>query len=302
MEINIQDILSKIDYEAYHGDKNLVVNEIKSLNQEISKHSIFWCSDKYIESALSHTEGLVIVSKSSAEVFLSKDRHPNLLVVQNPRLTFQKVLAEFFAPKIAYGVIAKSAHIHESCEYNETNIYLGENVVIEEGVTLGDNVAIDHNTVIKSGTIIHNNVFIGANNTIGGGGFGYEKDENGDNVLIPHIGYVEIKNGVEIGNNVCIDRGVLGPTLIHENVKVDNLVHIAHGVEIGKNSLIIANSMIAGSAKIGENVWVSPSSSIIQKAEVGNDALVGMGSVVLKNVDESTIVAGVPAKNIKNKK
>ena len=113
---------------------------------------------------------------------------------------------------------------------------------------------------------------------------------------MPHIGNVHLKENVEIGNNVCIDRAVMGSTLLSENVKVDNLVHIAHGVQIGKNSLIIANSMIAGSVVIGDNVWVSPSASIRQKLIVENDALVGMGAVVVKNVTESSVVAGNPAK------
>jgi UDP-3-O-[3-hydroxymyristoyl] glucosamine N-acyltransferase len=86
-----------------------------------------------------------------------------------------------------------------------------------------------------------------------------------------------------------------------ENVKIDNLVHISHGVQIGKNSLIIANAMIAGSCEIGENVWVSPSVSIIQKTKIGDDSLIGLGSVVLKDVEASSIVVGVPAKKIKDK-
>ena len=113
---------------------------------------------------------------------------------------------------------------------------------------------------------------------------------------MPHIGNVHLKENVEVGNNVCIDRAVMGSTLLSENVKVDNLVHIAHGVKIGKNSLIIANSMIAGSVEIGENVWVSPSSSIRQKLIIENDALIGMGAVVVKNVEPSSVVAGNPAK------
>ncbi|MBK6527865.1 MAG: hypothetical protein IPG07_21340 [Crocinitomicaceae bacterium] len=110
-----------------------------------------------------------------------------------------------------------------------------------------------------------------------------------------------IKSNVEIGNNVCIDRAVLGSTLIGENVKIDNLVHIAHGVSIGKNSLIIANSMIAGSCQIGENVWVAPSSSILQKLVLADNSLIGMGSVVVKNVEANSVVAGVPARKIKDK-
>lgn len=110
-----------------------------------------------------------------------------------------------------------------------------------------------------------------------------------------------IKKDVEIGNNVCIDRAVLGSTVIGENVKIDNLVHIAHGVVIGENSLIIANSMIAGSCEIGKNVWVSPSVSVIQNTQIEDNALLGMGSVVIRNVDANTIVAGVPAKKTKDR-
>lgn len=107
-----------------------------------------------------------------------------------------------------------------------------------------------HNTVILKDTIIEDNVVIGANNTIGGVGFGYEKDREGNFELIPHIGNVHIKRNVEIGNNTCIDRAVLGSTILEENVKVDNLVHIAHGVFVGRNSVVIANAMVAGSVNI----------------------------------------------------
>ena len=173
--------------------------------------------------------------------------------------------------------------------------------MIESDVIIGNNVRINHNTTILSDTVIHDNVSIGCNCTIGGVGFGYEMNAEGSYDVIPHIGNVEIMSGVEIGNNVCIDRAVLGSTLLKENVKVDNLVHIAHGVEIGENSLIIANAMIAGSVTIGKNVWIAPSSSIIQKLNIGDDSLVGIGSTVLKDVDKSTIVAGSPAKKINSK-
>jgi UDP-3-O-[3-hydroxymyristoyl] glucosamine N-acyltransferase len=93
----------------------------------------------------------------------------------------------------------------------------------------------------------------------------------------------------------------MGSTIIGEHVKIDNLVHIAHGVEIGRNSLIIANAMIAGSVKIGENVWVAPSASVRQKLEIGDDSMIGLGSVVVKNVNTNTIVAGNPAKEFPKK-
>jgi UDP-3-O-[3-hydroxymyristoyl] glucosamine N-acyltransferase len=150
--------------------------------------------------------------------------------------------------------------------------------------------------VLKYGTKIHDNAKIGANCTIGGVGFGYELDEEKKYVLLPHLGNVVLKSFVEIGNNTCIDRAVMGSTILEENVKVDNLVHIAHGVVIGKNSLIIANSMIAGSTKIGENVWVAPSVSILNKKTISDNSYIGMGAVVIKDVKENETIVGNPGK------
>jgi UDP-3-O-[3-hydroxymyristoyl] glucosamine N-acyltransferase len=178
------------------------------------------------------------------------------------------------------------------------NASIGEYVVIEAGCILGDDVTIGHNTVVKRRTHIGNGVQIGSSNVIGGVGFGYEKDENGDYVVIPHVGNVVIENGVEIGNCTCVDRGVLGSTILRENCKIDNLVHIAHGVVVGRNALVIALALVAGSVEVGENAWIAPSSSIMQKVKIGKNATIGMGAVVLRNVGEGEVWVGNPAKKL----
>ena len=109
-----------------------------------------------------------------------------------------------------------------------------------------------------------------------------------------------IEDRVEIHDNTCICRAVMGSTIIRENAKIDNLVHIAHGVEIGKNSLVIANAMIAGSAKIGENCWIAPSASILNQLEIGDDSIVGMGAVVLKSAPKNSKLVGNPSRNLSN--
>jgi UDP-3-O-[3-hydroxymyristoyl] glucosamine N-acyltransferase len=96
-------------------------------------------------------------------------------------------------------------------------------------------------------------------------------------------------------NNTCIDRGVLTDTVIHENVKIDNLVHIAHGVVIERNSLIIANALIGGSTRIGENSWIAPSVSVINKVNVGKNTMTGIGAVIVKNTEENLTYIGNPA-------
>lgn len=276
-----------------------ILNVLQITDPNFNANSLAWCSDKNAVLLNEIVAGFVIVSSKLLESIDPNDyKHLCFVVVDNPRQAFAKVLNEFFVKHISFGKIASSAFVDESVMFDNNAVNIGHNVVIEENCVLGNNVVIGHNTVIKSGTIIQDFVSIGSNCTIGGVGFGYEANEQGDYELIPHIGNVVLGKHVEVGNNVCIDRAVLGSTILQDNVKVDNLVHIAHGVDIGKNSLIIANAMIAGSVKIGQNCWIAPSSSIKQKLVVGSSSTVGMGSVVLKDVDENAVVAGVPAKKL----
>ena len=288
----------------FHGDENQTIDkmfQIKDTN--FNAQSIAWCSDKNIGNLDSIKQGSIILSSIAYEHAKKNNSQCstiNWIVVEEPRRFFSLVLNTFFVKKSISRVIELSASIHSSVKLDDS-CYIGHNVVIEAGVTLGKNVKINHNTTILSDSIIHDNVSIGCNCTIGGVGFGYELNANGSYDAIPHIGNVELMANVEIGNNVCIDRAVLGSTLLCKNVKVDNLVHIAHGVTIGENSLIIANAMIAGSVTIGKDVWIAPSSSIIQKLEISDNALIGIGSTVIKNVEASSIVAGNPAKKIKSR-
>lgn len=146
------------------------------------------------------------------------------------------------------------------------------------------------------------NVLIGENCSIGNDGFGYEKNLDGTWIKFPHYGNIILEDNVEIADNVCIDRGVLGDTIIKRGVKIDSLVHISHNVKIEQNSLIIAKTMIAGSVSIGKDCWIGPSSSIINGISIGNNVTVGIGSNVIRDVPDNVIVAGNPAKIIRKKK
>jgi UDP-3-O-[3-hydroxymyristoyl] glucosamine N-acyltransferase len=272
----------------------IFISEPIALNLENQRDDVLmWVSMNNI-NAISTIEKGVIICPNIAELRLNV--HCNYLFVEHPRRAFSLVLKTFFLPAPSFS-IAKSAVIDPSVSMGK-NIYIGENVVIEKGCQLGNNVKIGHNSVILAHTVIKNDVIIGSNCVIGSVGFGYEKDENGQYEYIPHIGNVIIENSVEIGNCTTIDRAVLGSTIIRKNVKIDNLVHIAHGVEIGENSLIIANALIGGSTKIGKNVWVAPSSSIMNKAVIGDNVVIGLGAVVLKSVAENQVVVGNPAKTL----
>jgi UDP-3-O-[3-hydroxymyristoyl] glucosamine N-acyltransferase len=257
---------------------------------------VMWVSSKNIQQLQGVKKGTIICPKVDA---ITLSDHCNYLFTDNPRRAFSQVLKTFFVLKEDYSV-APSAHIDPSV-FLPKNVVIGKNVVIERDCQIGENVKIGHNTVLHAKTIVHNHVTIGCNNTIGGVGFGYEKDDNGEYVVIPHIGNVVLHEYVEIGNNNTIDRAVMGSTILRKNVKVDNLVHIAHGVVIDENSLIIANAMIGGSTQIGKNVWVAPSSTLINKIKIGDDAVIGLGAVVVKSVDSQAVVVGNPAKPLEKK-
>ncbi len=301
MEIKeIISFLKPISFQLNEEKSILMVKSIEDLS--FGENCLGWCSDKNSEVLSNIISGTVLISQKLENVLMENDSiiQFNRIVVENPRLAFSSILRKFFIKKAVFGIVHSSSVIDGTVQFSKSNVNIGPNVVIEEGVIIGSKVIVGANTVIKSGTIIHDNVIIGSNCTIGGVGFGYEPNEDGLYELIPHIGNVILHDSVEIGNNTCIDRAVIGSTILEKEVKVDNLVHIAHGVHIGENSLIIAHAMIAGSVKIGKNSWIAPCASIKQKLVVGNNALIGMGSVVLKNVGDQDVVAGVPAKKINN--
>lgn len=182
-----------------------------------------------------------------------------LIVVSNPRLWFIRIVREFFQPRAPPG-------IHPSSEINHEYVEIGENVRI------------------------------GPNCSIGFEGFGYEGDEYGDYHRFPHIGKVIIGDNVEIGANTCIDRGALEDTVIGEGTKIDNLVHVAHGVRIGKNCQIVALTCIGGGVVIEDGAYIGIGAGIRNQITIGEGALIGMGAVVVKDVDPGAVVIGNPAK------
>jgi len=161
---------------------------------------------------------------------------------------------------------------------------------------IGDNVTISEYCVIRADVIIGNNVKIGSSTIIGGLGFGFSRDNKNKLHRFPHIGGVIIGDEVEIGSNTSIDRGSLSNTIIKNGVKIANLVHIAHNVIIGKDSLIIAHSVLCGSCIIGERTWIAPSVCVKNGIIIGNDVVVGMGAIVTKNIPDNESWIGNPAR------
>jgi UDP-3-O-[3-hydroxymyristoyl] glucosamine N-acyltransferase len=218
----------------------------------------------------------------------------------DPKAAFTSVVDTFFAhlsvtswPAADRTDIAADARIG-------ARVSLAAGVVIGGNVTIGDDVTVGPNTCIANAQIAAG-VKVGANCSIGLAGFGYAKDANGALSRFPHLGRVVIEAGAEIGSNTCIDRGSLGETVVGEGCKIDNLVHIAHNVVLGRNVVVIANAMIGGSTTIEAQSWVAPSVSVIDGVTIGADAVLGLGAVVLKTVPGGAVFVGNPARPLERR-
>ncbi|HEU4883206.1 MAG TPA: UDP-3-O-(3-hydroxymyristoyl)glucosamine N-acyltransferase, partial [Longimicrobium sp.] len=168
--------------------------------------------------------------------------------------------------------------------------------------TVGEDAEIGAGSMLHAGVHVYRGVRIGqrvtvhAGTVIGADGYGYERDEAGRLVRFPHVGSVLIEDDVEIGANACIDRGTLGDTAIRTGARVDNLVHIAHNVEVGRNAAVIALAMVGGGTRIGSEAWVAPGAVLRDRIAVGDGAVVGLGAVVTRDVPAGATVLGNPAR------
>ena len=234
-----------------------------------------------------------------------------IIRVPNARIAFAKALTLFFPEPVkpagihplaavaASAQVDPTAHIGPHCTVGE-RVKIGAHCVLQAGnyigddSTLADQVNLFPNVTIYPGTEIGRRVRIHAGTTIGSDGYGYVLD-GGFHRKVPQIGNVIIRDDVEIGANVTIDRGALGPTVIGKGTKIDNLVQIAHNVEIGEHCIVIAQVGIAGSSKLGNYVVLAGQVGIGGHLKIGNQATIGAQSGVMTDVPDKAIWLGAPA-------
>ena len=234
-----------------------------------------------------------------------------LVRVRNPRVAFAKVLPLFFpveqhpagihpsAVVAATAVVHESAHIGPNCTVGE-RVHIGARSVLMGGnhvghdSRLGEDVSLFPNVVIYARTSIGSRVTIHAGTVIGGDGYGYVFDA-GIHRKILQVGNVVIHDDVEIGANAAIDRGALGSTVIGAGTKIDNLVHIAHNVTVGRHCLIMGQAGFAGSTRLGDYAVIASQSGIAGHLSIGSQATVGAKSGVMRDVPDGGVVLGIPA-------
>ena len=283
---------NKIEY-IFRGEKEEIVRGFSSAF-DYKENTVTWIKNiqrykKMQDMKLDINPTLIVIDNEVDKV----SNYQNKIICNNPKYVFYLILKTFFAEEQEPG-IGKNSFIGRNVKLSSP-IFIGNNCTIEDDVVIGRNTKIYHNVVIRSGTVIGSNCVIKSGTVIGEEGYGYCNSDNGL-FHIPHFGHVVIGDNVEIGSNCSIDCGTMNDTIIGSGSKIDNLCHIAHNVQIGKKVMIVAGVVIGGSAHIKDKAYIAPGSIVRNQIEIGKGCIVGLGSVVLKDTQQDKVMAGVPAK------
>jgi len=296
--------ISKREEFFVEGNLDKKINDVSSLG-EASDTDLAFCSsiNDGAFKQIAESKAGIILCKNNLKGFIHPKEGSQLVFLDNPRLAFVAFANRMQTErnkskqvtKIApSAVIANDVLIGANCYIGNfvtigKNCVIGENTVIHDRATLSQNCKIGRNCMIQSGV------------TLGEDGFSYERHENNKLEKFPHKRGIIIGDNVEICANTDIARGSLTDTVIADGTKIDAMVHIAHNVKIGKNCMITGGTVIGGSTVIGDSCWTGLNCTIKNKVIIGNNVIVGAGACVIRSVPDGDIVAGVPAKSIKDK-
>ncbi len=306
-------MLAQVVEGEVQGNPNQLITGLENLRDATPEQVSFLTNRKYKDMVEGSKAGTIIVGKDCG--LEARESH-TLIVVENAELAVVKATMVFAPEPVKYAPgVHPSAVVAESAELAE-GVHVGANAVIEENVKIGPNTVIaagayvGHQTTIGAECIIYQNVSIRERSVIGnkvilncgvvigGDGYGFAPTPQGP-VKIPQVGYVRIDDDVEIGANSTVDRGRFGKTWIKSGVKIDNLVMIAHNVEVGEGSLIIALTGIAGSARIGRGVILAAQSGVNGHITIGDGVKLAATSSAHKSIDPGKEMLGTPAEEPK---
>lgn len=310
MQFSAEQIATLINGKI-EGDANTMVSSFGKIEEAQKDQLAFLANPKY-EEFLYTTKASIIIINDAQEI--KQPLNCTLIRVADAYTAFATILDSYKKMETLqmHGIqqpvfIAATAKMGENIFVGAFS-YIGENAIISNNVKIypqvfiGDNVVVDENTILHPGVKIYHDCVIGKNVTIhagsviGGDGFGFAPQNDGSFKKVPQIGNVVIEDNVEIGANSTIDRATLGSTLIRSGAKLDNLIQIAHNVEIGNNTVIAAQTGISGSTKIGNNVMIGGQVGIVGHIQIADGVKIGAQSGVSKSIKvNNSIVLGSPA-------
>lgn len=291
------------------GDPKAEVHELAKIEEGKDGSLTFLSNPKYNNFIYTTKASITIVNKSFVP---ESEVSTTLIRVEDAYLSFSKLLEFYDQAKGNKSGIEQPSVIAESAKYGD-NLYLGsfsyigENVVIGNNVKIypncfiGDNVAVGDNVTIFAGAKIYSESKIGngctihSGSIIGADGFGFAPNSDGSYKKIPQIGNVIIEDNVDIGSCTTIDRATMGSTIIRKGVKLDNQIQVAHNVEIGENTVIAAQTGIAGSTKIGKNCMIGGQVGIVGHLTIGDNVRIQAQAGVGRNIKSNEILQGSPS-------
>ena len=309
MEFTAEQIANVIGGRV-EGNKDAKVHTFAKIEEGTEGAISFLSNPKYTHYLYNTKSSIVIVNE---DLELEKDVDATLIRVKNAYESIAKLLQIYEASKpkktgvAPQAYIAPSAKLGNNC-YVGSFAYVGEGAEIGDGcqiyphAVIGDNVKVGTNcifypnTTIYQGCKIGNNVTIHAGSVIGADGFGFAPSADGYD-KIPQIGIVVIEDNVEIGANTCVDRSTMGATVIHKGVKLDNLVQVAHNVEIGENTVMSAQVGIAGSTKVGSWCMFGGQVGLAGHITIGDKTFLGAQSGVPGSLKGGEELIGTPPMN-----
>jgi UDP-3-O-[3-hydroxymyristoyl] glucosamine N-acyltransferase len=294
------------------GDPEVRINRLAKIEEGAEGTLSFLANPKYTPFIYTTNASIVIVNKDFNP---DQDIKPTLIRVGDAYTAFAKLLELYNQAKSEKQGVSSLAFVSKSaCLGKDVYIgelaYVGDNVVIGDGtkifpqVFLGDNVRVGSETTIYAGVVIYSDTMIGNGCTVHGGvvigadGFGFAPQQDKNYKKVAQIGNVIIEDNVEIGSNTTIDRATLGSTIIRKGAKLDNLIQIAHNVEIGENTVIAAQTGISGSTKIGRNCMIAGQVGFVGHLSIGDEVKIGAQSGISGNLKDGSIVMGSPAIDI----
>jgi len=277
-----------------HGPgSDFAISSLSSTQNWRSGHLSF---AKVVDSILSGRAASIV----DAALIVSHDAEPlncPHIRVANPRLAFAQIAEVFFAGKLKPGV-HPTAIVHPTATIDAT-ARIGPYCIIGARCTIGERTVIHNHVTLHRDVHIGSDCVLWSHCVLGEDGYGIERNAGALQKRLPHFGGVVVGKGVHIGNFSAIAGGTLDPTCVGDGTMIDNLVHIAHNVQIGMNCQVIACAEVSGSVVIGNNATIAPNATVIQKIEIGENSLLGIGAVATKSIPANVVAAGVPAKIIR---
>ena len=295
------------------GNENASVNTFAKIEEGVPGALSFLANVKYTHYLYSTRSSIVLVNKDFQP---EQPVSATLIRVDNAYESLAKLMSLYASMKPGRSGISSLASVSDKAKIGR-NVYIGPFSVVEDGAEIGDNTQIYPHVIVGEGASVgadcilypHVTIYYGcrignrcilhAGSVIGADGFGFAPTPQGYN-KIPQIGIVQLEDDVEIGANTCIDRSTMGRTIVHKGVKLDNLIQVAHNVEIGDNTVMSAQTGIAGSTKVGSWCMIGGQSGISGHLTIGNKVNLAAKTGVISSLEDGATMMGYPAIGYRN--